>query len=45
MQREELMLKQERLKLIPSLEELHTTNDKVLHDLFDQYKESISYAA
>ena len=45
MQREELRSKQARLKLIPSLEELHGTNDNVLHDLFDQYREKISYRA
>lgn len=35
MQREELKLKQERMKLIPTLEELHVMDDKVLHELFD----------
>ena len=37
-----MRLKKERLKLI--LEELHIMDEKVLHDLFDQYKERISYA-
>ncbi len=35
MQREELRLKQARLKVIPTLEEVHATNNKVLHELLD----------
>jgi hypothetical protein len=43
MQREELRLKQEILKLISTLKGLHAMDDKVLHDHFSQYRESMSY--